>query len=31
LAFQKTEEAKVNQTVYKAVYRITRANDGKVV
>ncbi|NDP28882.1 MAG: response regulator, partial [Flavobacterium sp.] len=31
LAFQKVEEAKVNQTIYDADYRITRANDGAII
>ena len=31
LAFQRVEEAKVNQSIYEVDYRIKRANDGKVV
>lgn len=31
LVFQRVEESKVNHTIYKADYRITRANDGDVV
>ncbi len=31
LAFQKLEKAKIDYTIYDVEYRITRANDGKVV